>query len=120
MILILSKLLSHITGFFLLFSTKHGPAKAIKMRYQRSSRWIIIFFFHPIPLSLSLFPIISFFPDFLEVVVDDLPGRLLEVLNYCHIFSMGFGINAAGARDTIAERKLLMVGIKPKDGQDKM
>ena len=33
---------------------------------------------------------------------------------------MGFGINAAGARDTIAERKLLMVGIKPKDGQDKM
>ena len=52
-ILILSKLLSHITGFFLLFSTKHGPAKAIKMRYQRSSRFIIIFFSSYLSLSLS-------------------------------------------------------------------
>ena len=79
------------------------------MRYQRSTLDIIILFFP------SLFSYHIFLPDFLEVV-DDLPGRLLEVLD-CHIFSMGFGIDA-GAR-AIAERKL-MVGIKPKAGQEEI
>ena len=68
------------------------------MRYQRSTLDNIFFLFI---LSLSSYHI--FLPDFLEVV-DDLPGRLLEVLD-CHIFSMGFSIDA-GAR-AIAERKLM-------------